>query len=88
MSNTKVLIGILSAAAIGAGVGLLFAPAKGSSSRKKLSKKSDEYTNKLSNKIDHVVDNFSKKFDSMSKEADKVVNRLKVNAEELKSKVN
>ena len=43
MNTGKVLLSVLAGAAIGASLGILFAPDKGSSTRKKISVKKDEY---------------------------------------------
>ena len=47
-TKSKVLLGILGAAAAGVVIGLLVAPEKGSDIRKKLKKKASEWTDELS----------------------------------------
>ncbi|CAM4428086.1 YtxH domain-containing protein [Flavobacterium terrigena] len=62
MKTNKVILGIISGMAIGAVLGVLFAPDKGTNTRKKIAKKGsnlekgvksqlDYLTNKISNKI-------------------------------------
>jgi gas vesicle protein len=43
MSSGKVLLGVLAGVAVGATLGILFAPDKGSNTRKKITQKSDDY---------------------------------------------
>ena len=58
MKNTgKVLLALGCGAAIGALLGVLFAPGKGSETRKKLS----DSTNDLSKKIKNMTDSFTSK---------------------------
>ncbi len=51
MSSGKVLLGLLAGVAAGALLGILFAPEKGSVTRKKMSKKAEEYGDGLKGKI-------------------------------------
>lgn len=64
MKSSNVLLGILSGVAVGAALGVLFAPEKGSETRKKILDKSKGYQNDLKNRFDGVVQNASKKYDS------------------------
>lgn len=70
MSNTKgnTMLAILTGAAIGAGIGILFAPDKGSNTRIKIREGLDDATNGIKNKLDkaslQMGDNFAiAKFD-------------------------
>lgn len=69
MSSGKVLLGLLAAVAAGATLGILFAPDRGSSTRKKVTKKSDEFAGVLSDKFNEFSDGMVKKFERMSEEA-------------------
>ncbi|NLO02771.1 MAG: YtxH domain-containing protein, partial [Bacteroidales bacterium] len=44
MSSGKVFLGVLAGAAAGALAGILFAPAKGSKTRKRILKKGEDYS--------------------------------------------
>ena len=62
MSSGKVLLGLLAGVAAGALVGILFAPEKGSVTRKKISKKAEKYGDELKEKFNEFVDDISEKF--------------------------
>jgi gas vesicle protein len=56
MSTGKALLGVLAGIAAGAVLGMLFAPEKGSNSRKNISKKGEELANALNQKIEEKFD--------------------------------
>tara|TARA_R110000868_G_scaffold87983_3_gene245528 strand:+ start:247 stop:516 length:270 start_codon:yes stop_codon:yes gene_type:complete len=68
MKTNKTLIGILSGLAAGALIGILFAPDKGSTTRKKIKRKSSKYTAKAKDKFDDALENLSKKYDDLNAE--------------------
>jgi gas vesicle protein len=59
MSTGKVLLGVLAGAAVGAALGLLFAPAKGSMTRKRIARKSEDAKEKFGEYIDVLTDEFT-----------------------------
>jgi len=56
MSSGKVLLGVLAGLAAGALIGILFAPDKGSETRKKIVKKGEEYADEIKEKINSLLD--------------------------------
>ena len=69
MKSGKILLGVLAGVAIGATLGILFAPDKGSSTRKKISKKGDEYADELEKKFNDFIDGLTKKYETVRDEA-------------------
>jgi gas vesicle protein len=72
MNSGKIFLGVLAGVAIGATLGILFAPDKGSSTRKKISKKRDEYADELEKKFDKFIDNIAEKFETVKDEASRI----------------
>ena len=56
MSTGKALLGVLAGIAAGAAMGILFAPKKGSDTRRDISKKADDLADALKSKIDEKFD--------------------------------
>jgi gas vesicle protein len=82
MSSGKVLLGILAGVAVGATLGILFAPDKGSSTRKKISKKGDAYADELGEKFNEFVGGVKEKFETIKDEATRMGRNGKVKVEE------
>lgn len=72
MRLQKVLLGILAGAAAGASLGILYAPEKGSITRKRFSRKSYDYTDELEEKFNDLIDSITLQFETVVEE----VNRL------------
>jgi gas vesicle protein len=69
MGSGKVLLGVLAGVAVGATLGILFAPDKGSVTRKKISEKGDDYAEGLEEKFNEFIGTVTKKFEAMKEEA-------------------
>ena len=69
MGSGKVLLGVLAGVAVGATLGILFAPDKGSVTRKKISVKGDAYAEELEEKFNEFIGTVTKKFEAMKEEA-------------------
>lgn len=89
-TDTKKVIGaLLIGTAIGAAIGILFAPAKGSETRKTIADKSGDLAGSLKDKFNEFIEGFSNEASAVK---DKVKSKLEDGAnhvkDELKSKQN
>jgi gas vesicle protein len=71
MSSGKVLLGVLAGVAAGAMLGILFAPEKGSTTRRRIVSKGEEYVDDLKEKFGEFVDKVADKFESAKEEIEK-----------------
>ncbi len=69
MSTGKVLLGLLAGVAAGAVLGILFAPEKGSETRKKIAKKGKDYADELTHKMNDFIEEITQKIESAVKKA-------------------
>jgi gas vesicle protein len=65
MELNKVVLGVLAGVAAGALVGILFAPAKGTKTRKRIVSKARSYSNELQSKIEDLVEDVSEQYDTL-----------------------
>ena len=68
MRTSRTILGILGAAAAGVAIGMLFAPDKGTNTRKKLAKKGKNYGSELKDKFGNIIDTASKKSEQLISE--------------------
>lgn len=84
MSTGKVVLGTLAGLAIGAIAGILFAPDKGSKTRKQIMDKGDDYLDELKSKVDQISDFLAEKFESTKKDAEEMVDKGKAKYDDAK----
>ena len=56
MSSGKALLGVLAGIAAGASLGILFAPGKGSNTRKNISRKTEDLVDAVNDKLEEKFD--------------------------------
>ena len=84
MSTGKVLLGVLAGVAAGAVLGILFAPEKGSETRRKISKKGKDYADDLRNRFDEFLSTASETFERGKEEASEFTQNVKNKANSVK----
>ncbi|MHC1731434.1 MAG: YtxH domain-containing protein [Bacteroidales bacterium] len=81
MSSGKVVLALLAGVAAGAALGILFAPAKGSETRKGLAGKGEDLKESIKDKFNEFLDDISEKYDNAS-QADSDMNNINGDAGE------
>lgn len=74
MKTAKTIMGVLGGVAIGAALGILFAPDKGTNTRKKIAEKGNDTKNSIKSCVSDLLENFSERCDSMLNKAEELVN--------------
>ena len=85
MSTGKFVTGVLTGIAAGAVLGILFAPAEGSKTRKKISDKAGGLLDGFKTKMNSLVDDLNDKYEEMTGEAEKLAEQGKDKANSLKN---
>ncbi len=83
MNSGKVLLGLLAGVAAGATLGILFAPEKGTTTRRKIVQKGDDYASGLGEKFNDFIDSVTQKFEDLRDEASRAAQNGYAKAEEV-----
>jgi len=86
MSTGKLVLGVLAGLAIGSTLGILFAPDKGSTTRKKITRKSGELTDELTDKFNEFIESLTDKFEAMKEKAVETAEEVKEKVKEAAAK--
>jgi len=70
MSTGKIVLGVLAGVAVGALVGVLFAPDKGCETRRKISKKSHDFAEDIKDRFSRIVDDLSSRHEKAGAEGE------------------
>jgi len=85
MNSGKVVLGVLAGVAAGAILGILFAPAKGTDTRKKICKKGEDCGDELKEKINEFLDSISEKFEKVKDDVSDFADQTKAKFEDMKT---
>lgn len=77
MKTGKVVLGTLAGLAIGAIAGIIFAPKKGSETRKQIKDKGNDVVNEVKSKYDKISDSITEKFERTTKDVEEFVDKGK-----------
>lgn len=87
MRTGKVVLGTLAGLAAGAIAGILFAPAKGSATRKQITDKGNDYVEALKSKFDVLRNSLVEKFERTKKDAENLAEKGKDKYDDAKKDV-
>lgn len=71
MSSGKVFLGLVAGLAAGALLGILFAPDKGSETRRKIAETGEDYLDSAKEKFNEMVDSMSERFEKVKDTVEK-----------------
>ena len=75
--SSKIVVGFLAGAAVGALAGILFAPDKGSNTRKKISSKSGDITDSVKNSFNDFIDGVKQTYSGAKEEVEEFGSKAK-----------
>jgi gas vesicle protein len=80
MRSGKVVIGVVAGAAVGAILGILFSPAKGSVIRKRIARRGADYADDAKEKFNEYIDVINDEYEAVKEEALDLVEMAKEKA--------
>ncbi len=86
MKKGNVVLGLLAGLAAGAVLGILFAPEKGSRTRRKIMHKGEDLADELKDKFDGLFDDINEKYETVKSKTEAFIGGEKAKFEEAKSK--
>jgi gas vesicle protein len=86
MQSGKIILGALAGVAAGAVLGILFAPEKGATTRKQISKKGHDYADDLGGKFNDFIAGITNKFEDLRDEASAMIESGESQINDIKKK--
>ncbi len=77
MKSSNILVGFLAGAAVGALAGILFAPDKGSTTRKKIATKTGDISDSVKNSFNSFIDGVKEKYAGAKEEVEDFDDKIK-----------
>lgn len=87
MKTGKLVLGILGGLATGAALGILFAPEKGTKTRKKIMSKGADYADELKDKFESVVEAVTQKYEKILKDGESLFTEEKTKFSDAKKEM-
>ena len=87
MSSSKVLLGFVVGAAVGAVAGILLAPDKGSNTRKKISDKAGDWTDSAKETFNGIIDGVKNAYSGAKDEMEDYTDKAKSKASSARNEV-
>lgn len=87
MSTGKIVLGAVAGLAVGGILGILFAPDKGSVTRRQIMDKGNDYVDDLKSKCSEFTDSLADKFKNAKGYAKEVADNVKTKVEDAKNEV-
>ena len=88
MSTEKVILGLIAGTAIGAVLGILFAPDKGSITRNQIFQKGEDFLDNLKNQSEDFIETAASEMKDAKREAEDLLAKGKEKAEKAKDNFN
>jgi gas vesicle protein len=88
MNAFKIITTTLGATVIGIALGILFAPNKGSRTRREISRKGHEYADYITDGFDDMIDNVSHSIESVENESSRLVQKGKAQVKKAAAELN
>jgi len=87
MKKGNVVLGLLAGLAAGAVLGILFAPEKGSRTRRRIMEKGEDVADELKDKFDGLLENINEQFETVKVKAESLMKCEKSKLDQLDHKV-